>query len=229
MKRILQLLLTVTIGLWLTVLFGAPQLLGLVAGDPYTTLGIVVGASRIEIRSAYRELSKRYHPDRNRDADTTERFIEIAQAYERLSGAPSIDRPGSVDEPGAKLARKIVRLTQLSRVQLETWRRAGVRLWRRGQRLVNRWQNELHSVLWCGQECADPQRGKMAICQRETTSSNPCAAERTSGVASPAPTPPPEASCIVMVRRTIVVKRRYAGNREMLEYVVTQVPQPTSC
>ncbi|MEM4067861.1 MAG: J domain-containing protein [Candidatus Micrarchaeaceae archaeon] len=53
--------------------------------DPYKILGIQRGASKEEIKSAYRELAKKYHPDRNAgDKVAEEKFKEITQAYEEL-------------------------------------------------------------------------------------------------------------------------------------------------
>lgn len=42
-------------------------------------------ATKEEIKSAYRELSKQYHPDVNSDADAHEKFLEIKTAYEYLT------------------------------------------------------------------------------------------------------------------------------------------------
>lgn len=42
-------------------------------------------ATEREIKSAYRRLSKQYHPDRNPQQDTSEKFIEITQAYDYLT------------------------------------------------------------------------------------------------------------------------------------------------
>jgi DnaJ-like protein/uncharacterized protein DUF1232 len=61
------------------------------AQDPYTVLGIKPGASREEIRNAYRDLSKKYHPDRVNHLGPEfrdlahEKFIAIKKAYERLT------------------------------------------------------------------------------------------------------------------------------------------------
>ena len=37
------------------------------------------------IRSAYRKLSKKFHPDRNKEKSAEERFLKISQAYDVLS------------------------------------------------------------------------------------------------------------------------------------------------
>lgn len=52
---------------------------------PYDVLGVKKGASEKEIKSAYRRLAKKYHPDqRPDDPQAKERFAEIGQAYEIL-------------------------------------------------------------------------------------------------------------------------------------------------
>ena len=53
--------------------------------DYYEVLGLAKGASDDEIKKAYRKLSKKYHPDINKEADAEEKFKEVSEAYEVLS------------------------------------------------------------------------------------------------------------------------------------------------
>lgn len=50
----------------------------------YDILGVSRDASISEISKAYRELSKKYHPDKSDDPDAEKKFIEIVNAYEIL-------------------------------------------------------------------------------------------------------------------------------------------------
>ena len=61
--------------------------------DYYEVLGINRNASADEIKSAFRKLSKKYHPDLNPDDPTAEeKFKEINEAYQVLSDAEKKQR-----------------------------------------------------------------------------------------------------------------------------------------
>src|SRR5918911_3259729 len=54
--------------------------------DYYEVLGVARGATEQEIKSAYRKLAVRYHPDKNPgDKEAEEKFKEAAEAYSVLS------------------------------------------------------------------------------------------------------------------------------------------------
>ncbi|KAL1696894.1 hypothetical protein GGG16DRAFT_42294 [Schizophyllum commune] len=69
--------------LWWALLASA---LGLaLAADLYKVLDVDRSASERDIRYAYKKLSKKWHPDKNKQEGAEARFIEIAHAYEVLS------------------------------------------------------------------------------------------------------------------------------------------------
>ena len=54
--------------------------------DYYKTLGVAKTAKPAEIKTAYRKLARKYHPDANKgDSSAEERFKEISEAYSVLS------------------------------------------------------------------------------------------------------------------------------------------------
>lgn len=57
--------------------------------DPYAVLGLKPGASDEEVKRAYRQLAKKYHPDANPGDETAARKMqEINAAYEQIKNPP---------------------------------------------------------------------------------------------------------------------------------------------
>lgn len=71
--------------------------------DPYTVLGVPRSASEKDIKSAYRKLAKKYHPDQNPDDPAAHgKFAEATHAYDLLNDKEKrgqFDR-GEIDAEG---------------------------------------------------------------------------------------------------------------------------------
>jgi curved DNA-binding protein len=52
--------------------------------DYYSVLGVEPGAGDAEIKSAYRRLARKYHPDVSKEAGAEDRFKAVNEAYEAL-------------------------------------------------------------------------------------------------------------------------------------------------
>src|SRR3984957_1672206 len=70
--------------------------------DPYDILGVAKTASAAEIKSAFRKLAKKNHPDQSKEPRAKDRFAEIGSAYEILGDEKkraAYDR-GEIDADG---------------------------------------------------------------------------------------------------------------------------------
>jgi len=70
--------------------------------DPYEVLGVPKGATQAEVKSAFRKLAKKFHPDQSKEPKAKERFSEANGAYEILGDEKkrgAFDR-GEIDADG---------------------------------------------------------------------------------------------------------------------------------
>ncbi len=70
--------------------------------DPYEVLGLAKSASAAEVKSTFRKLAKKFHPDQSKESRAKERFAEIGSAYEILGDEKkraAYDR-GEIDAEG---------------------------------------------------------------------------------------------------------------------------------
>lgn len=71
--------------------------------NPYSILGVSKSADEKTIKSAFRKLAKKYHPDQNKDDSSAQaKFAEVNQAYEILGDKEKraqFDR-GEIDDTG---------------------------------------------------------------------------------------------------------------------------------
>ena len=52
--------------------------------DYYETLGVEPGAGEAEIKTAYRRMARKFHPDVSKEAGAEEKFKAVNEAYEAL-------------------------------------------------------------------------------------------------------------------------------------------------
>ena len=67
--------------------------------DYYATLGITAAATQAEVKRAYREMARKYHPDVSKEPDAEARFKDVTEANEALS---DVERRAAYDEVVAR-------------------------------------------------------------------------------------------------------------------------------
>ncbi|CBY40606.1 unnamed protein product, partial [Oikopleura dioica] len=53
--------------------------------DHYSILGVTQNSSNDEIKKAYRDMARKFHPDKNPSPDANAHFLNIKKAYDTLS------------------------------------------------------------------------------------------------------------------------------------------------
>ena len=61
--------------------------------NPYQILGVRQGASLQEIKTAYKQLAKQYHPDISKESNALDMMKKINNAYDILTKEQIIRRP----------------------------------------------------------------------------------------------------------------------------------------
>ena len=95
----------------LTFLFLLGSLLSIVVAgaDYYQILGVDKNADEKQIRNAYRQLSKKYHPDKNAgDESAQQKFMEISNAYDVLMDNEKRQIYDRYGEDGLKMVKAVV-------------------------------------------------------------------------------------------------------------------------
>jgi len=101
-------------------------------GDLYAVLGVRRTATSNEIKSAYRRLARKYHPDVNADPTAQSKFAQINEAYHALIDP---ERRKTYDRTGAVSSTAYARQTNSASARAA--RRAYYQ--QRADRIVNEW------------------------------------------------------------------------------------------
>ena len=89
------------------------------ARDYYEILGLSKSASDNEIKSSYRKLAMKYHPDRNPgDKKAEEKFKEISESYEILKDPQKKLHTINMDMPHSPKVVEVVRVEDFRVLEL---------------------------------------------------------------------------------------------------------------
>ncbi|XP_039611716.1 dnaJ homolog subfamily C member 16 [Polypterus senegalus] len=86
------------------LLLFTPNLLRAAEFDPYKVLGLSKTASQTQIKKAYKQLAREWHPDKNKNPEAEDMFIKITKSYEVLSSEEkraNYDKYGDTDDTQA--------------------------------------------------------------------------------------------------------------------------------
>ena len=78
-------LLRVSVGFMVLSAVAIWFMIGREPQNHYETLGVARNADARTIKKAFRQMSLKYHPDKNIGTDTTTKFVKISEAHEVLN------------------------------------------------------------------------------------------------------------------------------------------------
>ncbi len=117
--------------------------------DLYRVLGVSRTANTNEIKSAYRRLARKYHPDVNAEPSAAGEFARITEAYQTLIDPQRrayYDRTGTAASSSAARSRRAASSTAAARAARRAYYQA------RADRIVNEWlEREREESRWRGQ------------------------------------------------------------------------------
>jgi hypothetical protein len=117
--------------------------------DLYQRLGVSRTASPNEIKSAYRRMARKYHPDVNSDPSAARKFARLTEAYHILMDAgkrADYDRFGKVAASAAASRRAEASAASAARAARRAYYQS------RADRVVNEWlEREREESRWRGQ------------------------------------------------------------------------------
>ena len=107
-------------------------------------LGLNSNTSKEEIKAKYRLLAKKFHPDRNKEANANEKFLLIKEAYDYLS--TNIEPILYFEEPKEE-ALRMERIRKAKEKLREYYDKEEKKLKDRYERLINSWWYKLYLII----------------------------------------------------------------------------------